>query len=35
MRIVFSNYNSKKLNENNEFLFKFDVVDDDENADIF
>ena len=25
----------KKLNENNEFSFKFDVVDDDENADVF
>ena len=25
----------KKSNENNEFSFKFDVVDDDENADVF
>ena len=25
----------KKLNENNKFSFEFDVVDDDENADVF
>ena len=25
----------EKLNENNEFLFKFDVVDDDEDVDVF
>ena len=25
----------KKLNENNEFSFEFDVVDDDEDADVF
>ena len=25
----------KKSNENNEFSFKFDVIDDDEDADVF
>ena len=25
----------KKLNENNKLLFKFKIVDDDENADVF
>ena len=25
----------EKLNKNNKFLFKFNVVDDDENADVF
>ena len=25
----------KKSNENNEFSFKFDVINDDENADVF
>ena len=25
----------EQLNENNEFLFKFDIVNDNENADVF
>ena len=35
MRIIFLRLQLKKSDENNKFLFKFDVVNDDEDADVF